>query len=141
MKYILLLLFSALPAHASYVPTVNGTYTPTITNGTNVAASTAFVSMYQRIGNRVRVSMLIGIDATAAGGAASALTISLPIDPANNFAADENAAGVLAKGATGSTTAAGGLSATIGAKTVSVGFLSFDTPSRTFLATFEYILQ
>jgi len=60
----------------------SGTYTPTLTNVTNVAASTANVSQWTRIGNVVHVSGQCAIDPTTAG-LLSQLDISLPI--ASNF--------------------------------------------------------
>lgn len=55
----------------------SGTYTPTLTNGTNVAASTAFACQYMRIGNTITVSGRVDIDPTSTG--ATTLGISLPI--------------------------------------------------------------
>tara|TARA_R110000868_G_scaffold340880_1_gene601745 strand:+ start:24009 stop:24590 length:582 start_codon:yes stop_codon:yes gene_type:complete len=52
-------------------------YTPTITNGTNVAVSTAQICSYNRVGNRVTVSGQVDIDPTAA--AATDWRISLPV--------------------------------------------------------------
>lgn len=68
----------------------SGTYTPTLTNTTNVAASTAFACQYVRVGNVVTVSGKVNIDLTA-GSVASELGISLPI--ASNFTADNHCAG------------------------------------------------
>lgn len=56
-----------------------GTYTPTLFNTTNIDSSTAFLSQYIRIDNMVFVTGLVGIDATAAGGTASTLGMSIPI--------------------------------------------------------------
>ena len=61
---------------------VSGTYTPTLTNTTNVAASTARVCQYMRVGSVVTVSGSVNIDPTATGS--TVLTMSLPI--ASNFA-------------------------------------------------------
>lgn len=55
----------------------SGTYTPTLVNATNVAASTPSVCTWMRVGNVVTVSGNLDIDVTAAG--LSELTISLPI--------------------------------------------------------------
>jgi hypothetical protein len=63
---------SNLPVLAS------GTYTPTLSNTTNIAASAAFVCQYQRVGNVVTVSGRVNITPTAAS-VASELGISLPI--------------------------------------------------------------
>ena len=63
-----------------------GTYTPTLTNGTNVAASTAYQCQYMRVGDLVTVSGRVDIDPTSAS-AATILDMSLPI--ASNIAATE----------------------------------------------------
>lgn len=67
----------------------SGTYTPTLTNVTNIAASTAYQCQYMRVGNVVTVSGKVDYDPTATG--AVELGISLPI--ASNISAQENCAG------------------------------------------------
>lgn len=57
----------------------NGTYTPTLTNVTNVAASTAYPCQYLQVGSQVTVSGKFDLDATAAGAALTQLGISLPV--------------------------------------------------------------
>lgn len=52
------------------------TYTPALTNTTNIAASTAYSIQYMRVGNTVTVGGQVDIDPTAAG--ACSLGISLP---------------------------------------------------------------
>lgn len=68
----------------------SGTYTPTLTSVTNVAASTAFQCQWMRVGNVVTVSGRVSVDPTAAG--ATILGISLPL--ASNLGAIEDCAGV-----------------------------------------------
>lgn len=70
----------------------SGTYTPTLANTTNVAASTAFSCQYLRVGNTVTVSGRVDIDPTTAA-ISTELRMSLPI-ATNNFTAAEQAAGV-----------------------------------------------
>lgn len=60
----------------------SGTYTPALTNVTNIDASTAFACQFIRVGNVVTVSGTVNIDTTAAT-TATELGISLPI--ASNF--------------------------------------------------------
>lgn len=72
------------------VPSMAGGYTPTLTNVTNVDASTAFALQYLRVGNTVTVSGKIEVDPTAA--AATSVGISLPI--ASNFGAAEDCGGI-----------------------------------------------
>ncbi len=78
---------SDLPVLAS------GTYTPTLTNVTNVAASVTDVMKYLRVGDVVTVSGRITIDPTAAG--LTRVDISLPI--ASNLAALRDCAGTGAR--------------------------------------------
>lgn len=70
--------------------TESGTYTPTLTNTTNISASTARLATYMRVGNTVTVSGQLDIDPTAAG--AVLLGISLPI--ASNFSTAYQLGGV-----------------------------------------------
>ena len=70
--------------------TTAGTYTPTLTNTTNLAASTAYQCQYLRVGATVTVSGRVDIDPTALGQIV--LGISLPV--ASNFGAVEDCAGV-----------------------------------------------
>jgi len=58
------------------------TYTPTLTNTTNVAASTAYTTYYQRIGNKVYVWGQVDVDVTT-GSATTVLGFSIPV--ASNF--------------------------------------------------------
>lgn len=73
---------------ASYIG--SGTYTPTITGVTNVAATTAYVCQYLRVGNVVTVSGRIAVDATTVT-TTTEVRISLPI--ASEFIAVGNLGG------------------------------------------------
>lgn len=75
--------FSALNVYS-------GTYTPTLTNTTNVAASVANVCQYMRVGNVVTVSGSLDIDPTAAN-TDTLLGMSIPI--ASNFGGTTQAGG------------------------------------------------
>jgi hypothetical protein len=55
----------------------SGTYTPTLTNTTNISSSTAQVLQYMRVGNTVTVAGSVDITATAVS--AINIGISLPI--------------------------------------------------------------
>lgn len=69
----------------------SGTWTPTLTNTTNIVASTAAVCQYTRIGSVVNFSGTVQIDPIAAGSIV--LGISLPV--ASNFATSAQAGGTL----------------------------------------------
>jgi hypothetical protein len=71
----------------------SGTYTPTLTAVNNVAASTAYVCNWIRVGNVVTVSGKIDVDPTAVS--AISIGVSLPI--ASNFTAVGNAGGTGAR--------------------------------------------
>jgi hypothetical protein len=79
----------------------SGTYTPTLTNTLNVAASTAVTCQYMRVGKVVTVSGQVNIDATATGD--TVLGVSLPI--ASNFGAGRQCGGVFSKTFTASANA------------------------------------
>lgn len=69
----------------------SGTYTPTLTNVANIAASTAYECQYMRVGSVVTVSGKVDIDPTLTA-TSTQLGISLPV--ASNFGAAEDCAGV-----------------------------------------------
>lgn len=69
----------------------DGVYTPTLTNGTNVAGSAAYECQYLRVGNTVTVSGKLDVDPTAAGPTYTEIGISLPI--ASNIGAVEDCCG------------------------------------------------
>ena len=68
----------------------SGTYTPTLTNGTNVAASTAYESQFIRVGAIVCVSGKVDVDPTS-GTTTTILGVSLPF--ASNLGGQEDVAG------------------------------------------------
>lgn len=80
------------------LPTAFASWTPTLTNGANVAASTAFLSNYLEFGTHVIGWGIVDIDPTAAADTSTVLGISLPV--ASNFAASQDCVGfVVASGA------------------------------------------
>lgn len=68
----------------------SGTYTPTLSNTTNVTSSTPIICHYTRVGNEVTVTGSVGVITTAA--LATVLGISLPV--VSNLAAITDASGV-----------------------------------------------
>ena len=67
----------------------SGTYTPTLTNTTNITTSSAGGAQYMRVGNVVTVSGQVTIDPTATGD--TIMGVSLPV--ASNFAFQTNCGG------------------------------------------------
>lgn len=78
----------------------SGTWTPTLTNITNVSSSTARECMYLRVGNTVYISGRVEVTATAAAEAQTVIELSLPIAPAT-FGQTWEAAGVVNAAFTG----------------------------------------
>lgn len=112
-----------------------GKYTPTLTNVTNIAASTAYECQYQQVENTVWVSGRVDVDPTAGG--ALELGISLPV-PAD-FTAVQQCAG------TASTPAVAGQVATVLAditnNRASLQWVASDTANRAMYFTFMYRIQ
>lgn len=106
----------------------SGSYTPTLTNVTNVAASTAFLSQYMRVGNIVTVSGRVAIDPTSAS-TLTEITMTLPI--AATFGAQSRCGGTFARGGTGT-----GNCGSISADTTNNIALFAITPSSS--ANFDY---
>lgn len=68
-----------------------GTYTPTLTNTTNISSSTAEPCVYQRIGNVVSVNCPINLTCTAGSNTTTLLEVSLPV--ASDFDASTDLSG------------------------------------------------
>jgi hypothetical protein len=113
---------------------VSDTYTPTLTNGANVAASTAFVANYSRVGSVVTVSGVVNIQCTA-NGLATALGISLPV--ASNLGAAGDLGGTAVVGAVASLCAA--VSPDTTNDRASLSFVNVtDTTNRSWYYHFTY---
>lgn len=107
------------------------TYTPTLTDTTNIDASTAYVCMYFQIGSIVHVSGAVGIDPTATGD--TVLGVSLPIP--SNFANSENLAGTVVCNGVDQY---GLLFADAANDRATLRFIATDTNDRDFWFTFTY---
>ncbi len=78
----------------------SGTYTPTLTNNTNVSSSAAETFVYQRIGNVVQVFGNINITPTASGSECS-INLTLPI--ASALTDTHQLSGVVTRNVSGAT--------------------------------------
>jgi hypothetical protein len=117
------------------VTTASGTYTPTLTNGTNVAASFSNVCTYTRIGDNVTVSGVISVDPTSGATNYTELGISLPV--ASNFTSGTQAAGV-AVGLVGSSTQAAKITSDSTNDRVTFEFFATNVSTAGFSFTFTY---
>lgn len=121
------------------IPTaLSGTYTPTVSGGSNLASSSTNANvMYTRVGNVVTVSGQIQATPTASGQVS--WNIDLPVATAN-FSAVSQAGGTAAY-VNGSSFATAKIVSNSGAQTVSFVYRAPDTAVADFSFTFQYTIQ
>lgn len=119
--------------HDQTVTLASTTYSPSLTNTTNVAASTAFTANYTRVGNVVTVGGAINIDPTATGN--TVIGISIPV--ASNFTAQVDLGGV-GSSATGEV---GSIVADSTNDRATFQFTASNTANHTFSFMFMYIVK
>jgi len=112
----------------------SGTYTPTITNGTNVASSTGRKTHWHRIGDEVFVEGTVDVTATA-GATITAFNISLPTG-ISTFGSVYDLSGHM--GVTASTGTSGGISADTGSGNASVSYYAPGTATFSIGFSFSY---
>lgn len=118
----------------------SGTYTPTITNGTNVSSTTTQICNYTRVGAIVTVYFNVSVTTTAAANTASDFDISLPI--ASNLSLGTDLSGSGARNAaSGTATGAALVSANTVNDRATVIFNSTVTTSNSLLGSFGYIIK
>lgn len=105
----------------------SGTYTPTLTNTTNISSSTAAITHYSRIGNEVSVEGILNLTPTTSG-LDSEIKISLPI--ASNFTTTTDLSGMAIQ-----KVASGTNNASISYSMIGVADATNDVASFTFQAT------
>lgn len=129
-------------ATSASIPTLaHGTYTPTLTNQTNVGSSVAYISQYSRVGNTVTVSGKVDITCIA-NSTVTELRLSLPI--ATVFTADQQLAGVANPGDVVGAGASGAYCrAELGGSTCRLRYVcgTNATTSRTWFFHFTYRIQ
>jgi hypothetical protein len=121
----------------------DGTYTPTLTNTTNVSSSTPYVAQYSRIGKTVNVSGKVDITCTA-NSAVTELRLSLPPGLTTTFTAEEQLAGQANPGeVTGAAAGPAYCKATAAGSTCRLRYTSGTsaTSSRSWFFDFTYRIQ
>lgn len=113
----------------------SGTYTPTLTNTTNIASSTAYTCQYMQVGSVVTVSGKFDIDPTAA--AATVMGISLPV--ASNFASEQQCGGT-AVWNTSTNNAGGSIKADAANDRARLDFYANTDVSNSWFFTFTYLV-
>lgn len=109
----------------------SGTYTPTLTNTTNVSASTPRLATYNRVGNSVTVAGQLDIDPTAPG--ATLLGISLPI--VSDFTTVYQLGGIAVPTSVGENA---GIEADATNNRASLKYTAIDITNHTLVYTFTY---
>jgi len=118
----------------------SGTYTPTLTNTTNVGASTAYECHYIRVGSQVTVTGVVEIDASSSADTATVLGISLPV--ASNFTATVDARGLGVNDPSDETrTESGYILADTTNDRVTYNYLARSSPSLPHHFTFMYTVK
>jgi hypothetical protein len=120
------------PTWTTQTTLAHGTYTPTLTNTTNVAASTAYACQYMQVGNTITVSGKVDIDPTATG--ATELRLTLPVVP--GFGNDYEAGGTAHCPAFAAETAA--ISAVPSTGVVALRFIAVDITNKSYYFSFTY---
>lgn len=139
MKKLLLLLLlipSLCFAEITFPPGISGTWTPSLTNQTNVAASTAYAGQWIRIGNVVTGSFAVDIDPTLAA-TDTRLRLSSPVS--STWALFNNAAGTCVNNTLAGASAA--ILARTGGALLEIGFISDATAANnTWFCSFSYLV-
>lgn len=118
---------------------VSGTYSPTLTNTTNISASSAVTDFnFVRTSGGLTVSGMVNIDPTTSG-AACELAISLPV--ASNLTNTGQCVGVGSIATTSTETAAGGIIGDTSNDRAIFRFLAPGTAQRQYCLQFTYIIQ
>lgn len=112
-----------------------GTYTPTLTNTTNITGSSAYQAQYMRVGNVVTVSGKVDIDPTTTATVAE-LRMTLPI--ASSMGADNLCAGVATNNGGKTARILGLISATGQARLVTSN--DIDDVNRGWQYTYTYLV-
>lgn len=115
----------------------SGTYTATLTNTTNIAASTAYQAQWIRVGNVVTVSGKVDIDVTLVASTASELQMTLPI--ASNLTAEENLGGSASSDALASIIAR--IKADATSDKASFVFKAISATNDSYAFSFTYLIQ
>jgi len=115
----------------------SGTYSPTITNGTNTTGTyTNYSSNWTRVGNVVTVSCAIGFNVTS-NATNTVLNVSIPLANSGNFSGTTQANGSGSAAFIGSV--AGTVNSNNGAQTVGFQFVSAATGATVGYFSFTYV--
>jgi len=113
----------------------SGTYTPTLTNTTNIDASTPHECHYVRVGPTVHVFGRVDIDPTAASSGI-VLGVSLPI--ASNFTSQYDCSGTVVGLPSGYTQSAGAIRADTTNDRAEVALVAQVNTNTTYMVSFGY---
>ena len=111
----------------------SGVYTPTLTNTTNIASSTAQACQYTQIYSTVTVSGAVVVEATTAGACNLKMTLPVP----SNFTSVQQAAGVMASTTSGQNRT-GAIVADVTGNQFEFIFIPGSTASTTYSFTVTY---
>jgi hypothetical protein len=113
----------------------SGTYTPTLTNSTNITSTTAYKCQYMRVGNVVTVSGRVVINPTTAN-LLTEMLMTLPVTA--SLVDNEELGGVFAS-SSGATGNSGNIRAATSTDTAQFQILPDSNVARTYYFTFTYL--
>lgn len=129
----------ALTSDIPTVPTLgSGTYSPTLTNATNLSAATLLRAQWLRVGDIVTVSGAATADAVSAANTITVLGVSLPVASSFTNSGDCAGAGQFSQG---TSSAACGVQADAANNRASVVWASPSTAIGGLTFTFTYRVQ
>lgn len=114
----------------------NGTYTPTLTNISNVASSSIQITRYSRIGDDVTVSGAILLTPTTGGTTNTQFRINPPI--ASNFTTAYQASGVMTRASGSASYEPGTISSDATTDQIVFTFVATDSSPASRIITFTY---
>ena len=115
----------------------SGTYTPTLTNGANVASSTAAICNYSRVGNVITVSGSVNVDPTSTT-TDSQIDLTLPI--ASNFTLATDLRGVATQESV-TTSGSGYVYPDTTNDRAVIRFVSISAAAYNLFFTFQYLVK
>ncbi len=114
----------------------SGTYTPTLTGITNVAASTAYSTIFMRVGNVVTVAGRVEIDPTSTGST----VLEMQVPYTTNFNSVGQCCGTFASG-DATSGSYGTISSNVTSERAVFTFNSGVTTARTYNFSFTYLIR
>lgn len=114
----------------------SSTYTPTLTNGANVASSSASVVQYNRVGNTITISGTVRVTPTTT---LTTTTLAFTVPVASNFSTFGDAGGTAVTNIIGTGVVSGMIQANASSDKLELNFVASGTGAHDFQFTVTYL--